>query len=389
MVLPVITLMGATASGKTRLAMALYAKYPQLFRIINVDSALIYRGMTIGTAKPSPQELASHPHDLVDILDPSESYSVGNFQTDVTNLINQYHSQKLIPILVGGTMMYYRSLLGDLDDLPSATVASRQWVLELQQNYGNDYCHQLLKTIDPPAYQRLHPNDHQRVGRVLEIWFLTGKGISEISHNNSSENKNLPPLAKEQRLKPKNKQLYNTAKYNLEDYLQDFNNLSSATCLARQDSQGNYRYHDAKGKHYKSQFNLLQFAMYNQDRDMLHLDIKNRLDDMFRDGILDEVKALYDRGDLDISMPAIRCVGYRELWDYFDGTVTLEQVKEHILQATRQLAKRQITWLRSWPQPFTQIHTNISVEQQMALVLKVLRFSLEEYPELLQQLANS
>ncbi|RIY31229.1 tRNA (adenosine(37)-N6)-dimethylallyltransferase MiaA [Psittacicella hinzii] len=369
--------MGATASGKTRLAMALYKKNPEKYDLINVDSALIYRQMTIGTAKPTPEELAQAPHALVDILDPAESYSVGQFQKDVDELISKSHQKGKIPVLVGGTMMYYRSLLGQLDQLPSSTPQSRQWVNQLFEEKGNLACHQMLAEIDPPAFQRLHPNDVQRVGRVLELYYLTGKSMSEISNNNSSENKHLSPLEKELRMRRINKKLFNTPHYNLEDYYTDFEQLTPDLCLPNLEN-GLYKFHDIKGNDLFSKYFLLQFAMYNQDRASLHADINQRLKDMVEAGIVAEVEQLYQRGDLNRDMPSVRCVGYRQLWDYFDGEVELEQALENIAAATRQLAKRQITWLRSWPLPFTQIPTNISVEQQIAIIEKVLNFALEE-----------
>ncbi|RIY36741.1 tRNA (adenosine(37)-N6)-dimethylallyltransferase MiaA [Psittacicella gerlachiana] len=385
MTLPVITLMGATASGKTRLAMALYKKNPEKYDLINVDSALIYRDMTIGTAKPSPEELAQAPHALVDILDPAQSYSVGQFQKDVDQLIKKSHQQGKIPLLVGGTMMYYRSLLGQLDQLPSSTEESRAWVNELFATKGNLECHQMLKEIDPAAFSRLHPNDSQRVGRILELYYLTGKSMSEISNNNSAENKHLSPLEKELRMRRINKKLFNTPHYNLEDYYTDFAQLTPDLCLANKNSQGLYEYHDVKGTTLYSKYNLLQFAMYNQDRTALHADINNRLKQMVADGIVAEVEKLYQRGDLNRDMPSVRCVGYRQLWDYFDGEVTLEQALENVAAATRQLAKRQITWLRSWPLPFTQIPTNIPVEQQIEIIEKVLNFALEQEDSLCQK----
>lgn len=378
MTLPVITLMGATASGKTRLAMALYKKNPARYDLINVDSALIYRDMTIGTAKPSPEELAQAPHALVDILDPAQAYSVGQFQKDVDALIKKSHAQGKIPVLVGGTMMYYRSLLGQIDELPSSTPESRAWIKELFATKGAQECHQMLEQIDPAAFKRLHPNDTQRVGRVLELYYLTGKSMSEISNNNSEENKHLSPLEKELRMRRINKKLFNTPHYNLEDYYTDFAQLTPELCLAPQNEDGLYLYHDVKGKTLTSQYNLLQFAMYNQDRAQLHADINNRLEQMREQGILAEVEKLYQRGDLNRDMPSVRCVGYRQLWDYFEGQVDLEQAFANIAAATRQLAKRQITWLRSWPLPFTQIPTNIPVAQQIAIIEKVLDFALEK-----------
>lgn len=371
---PVITLMGATASGKTRLAMALYRKHPDKISLINVDSALIYRDMNIGTAKPTKAELEACPHTLVDILDPAESYSVGQFKTDVDLLIQQAHAKGKIPVLVGGTMMYYLALLGHIDELPASTTESREWVLKLQAENSPEACHSMLETIDPPAFARLHPNDTQRVGRVLEVYYLTGKGISEISQNNSTEKKYREALERKQRMRPINKKLFNTPHYQLEDYYKDFAALTSEDCLAPHED-GNYIYQDIKGKILTSKYNLLQFAMYNQDRAELHADINNRLKDMVEAGIIDEVRSLYKRGDLNYDMPSVRCVGYRQLWEYFDGQVSLEQALENIAAATRQLAKRQITWLRTWPLPFTQIPTNIPVEQQIAIIEKVLEFA--------------
>lgn len=375
--------MGPTASGKTALAMALYKQQPERFVLINVDSALIYRGMDIGTAKPTKAELEAAPHALVDIVDPAESYSVGNFLKDVTALIDQAHAENKIPVLVGGTMMYYRALLGQIDTLPASTDASRAYVQELYAKHTNQEVHALLAQIDPPAFSRLHYNDRQRVGRVLEVHYLTGKGISEISNNDSAVSKNLAPLTdKERSHKVKRSQaaiqahrlLFNTPHYNLEDYLVDLEDLAPSDCLPLQNQDGLWEYKDAKGQEFTSKYRLVQFSLYNKDRAELHAEIDKRLADQVRDGLVEEVKALYDRGDLDLSMSSVRCVAYRQLWPHFSEGKDLDTCLQEVIYATRQLAKRQITWLRSWPLPFTQIPTYLSLEQKMAIVEKVLGF---------------
>lgn len=281
--LPVIFLMGPTAAGKTDLAIDLCQHLST--EIISVDSALIYRNMDIGTAKPTASELKSAPHRLIDILDPSESYSVADFRRDALEHITQLHQQGKIPVLVGGTMMYFKALLEGISPLPEADAAIRQQLEAEAQMYGWPHLHQELAKVDPEAGLRIKANDSQRINRALEVYRLTGKTMTELQKVKSE------PLP----------------------------------------------------------FNVLQFAIAPSDRSVLHQRIEKRFKIMLEQGFETEVKALYQRDDLHPALPSIRCVGYRQMWDYLDGLVEYDEMVFRGIAATRQLAKRQLTWLRSWP----------------------------------------
>lgn len=278
-----IFLMGPTASGKTALAMELYQR--ELCEIISVDSALIYRQMDIGTAKPSIQEQARAPHYLIDILDPAQSYSAADFRQDAMGLMERIHSRGKIPLLVGGTMMYFKVLLEGISPLPSADPAVREKITQQAAQSGWQALHEELRLIDPVAADRIHPNDPQRLGRALEVYRITGKSLTELTR-------------------------------------------------AQGDSL-DYRVH--------------QFAIAPKDRSVLHQRIEQRFELMMQSGFEQEVRRLYMRGDLDPSMPSVRCVGYRQMWDYLDGKLSRDEAIYRGIVATRQLAKRQMTWLRSWP----------------------------------------
>lgn len=276
----VVAIMGPTASGKTALALALAQSYP--VEIISVDSALIYREMDIGTAKPSALELTQAPHHLIDILDPSQRYSAADFVKDCKYLVNQIHQREHIPLLVGGTMMYFHALQQGLADLPSADVQIRN---ELTQAYQCDpqALHKQLFEVDPEAAARIHANDPQRLIRALEIFRLTGQSLSSLQAQQAAVDW---PV------------------------------------------------------------NLIKVGLIPQDRAQLHQRIEFRLKKMFEEGFVNEVALLYARGDLQADLPSIRCVGYRQVWDYLAGQYDLQTAYEKSLVATRQLAKRQLTWLR-------------------------------------------
>ncbi|WPC74387.1 tRNA (adenosine(37)-N6)-dimethylallyltransferase MiaA [Vibrio porteresiae] len=275
-------LMGPTASGKTDLAIRLRQKYP--VDIISVDSALIYKGMDIGTAKPTAQELAQAPHELIDILDPSESYSAADFRRDALNEMNDIVSRGRIPLLVGGTMLYYKALLEGLSPLPAADPKIRQQIEQEALTKGWSFLHDELKMIDPVSAERIHPNDPQRLSRALEVYRISGKTLTELT--------------------------------------------------------------ETKGE--AIPFRVKQFAIAPKERAELHRRIELRFEKMVEAGFEDEVKALYARKDLHPDLPSIRCVGYRQMWDYLDGNCNLDEAIFRGICATRQLAKRQITWLRSW-----------------------------------------
>ncbi|NAW77351.1 tRNA (adenosine(37)-N6)-dimethylallyltransferase MiaA [Vibrio sp. V33_P6A3T137] len=275
-------LMGPTASGKTDLAIRLRQKYP--VEIISVDSALIYKGMDVGTAKPDAKELALAPHRLIDILDPSEAYSVADFRQDALREMQAIVNEGKIPLLVGGTMLYYKALLDGLSPLPAANPAVRQQIESQAQEQGWAALHAQLQQIDPISAARIHPNDPQRLSRALEVYKISGKTLTELTQ---TKGESIP-------------------------------------------------------------FRVKQFAIAPMDRAELHRRIELRFEKMVKSGFEEEVKALYDRNDLHPDLPSIRCVGYRQMWDYFDGNSTLDEAIYRGICATRQLAKRQLTWLRSW-----------------------------------------
>ncbi|AQM20466.1 tRNA (adenosine(37)-N6)-dimethylallyltransferase MiaA [Vibrio anguillarum] len=275
-------LMGPTASGKTDLAIRLRQKYP--VEIISVDSALIYKGMDIGTAKPNAHELALAPHRLIDILDPSEAYSAADFRRDALLAMHDITAQGKIPLLVGGTMLYYKALLEGLSPLPAANPEIRQQIEQEALEHGWGQLHDQLQTIDPVSAARIHPNDPQRLSRALEVYRISGKTLTELTQ---TKGESLP-------------------------------------------------------------FRVKQFAIAPKERAELHRRIELRFEKMIEAGFEEEMKALYARNDLHPDLPSIRCVGYRQMWDYLDGNCTLEEAVYRGICATRQLAKRQITWLRSW-----------------------------------------
>ncbi|PKF80566.1 tRNA (adenosine(37)-N6)-dimethylallyltransferase MiaA [Vibrio sp. vnigr-6D03] len=275
-------LMGPTASGKTEVAIRLRQKYP--VEIISVDSALIYKGMDIGTAKPDEREQELAPHRLIDILDPSESYSAADFRRDALEQMHDIASKGKIPLLVGGTMLYYKALLEGLSPLPAADPAIRQEIEQDALTLGWSALHDKLKEIDPVSAKRIHPNDPQRLSRALEVYKISGKTLTELT---KKQGKPLP-------------------------------------------------------------FRVKQFAIAPKERAELHRRIELRFEKMISAGFEEEVQALYARKDLHPDLPSIRCVGYRQMWDYLDGNCTLDDAVFRGICATRQLAKRQITWLRSW-----------------------------------------
>ena len=280
-----IFLMGPTASGKTDLAIQLRQQLP--VEVISVDSALIYRGMDIGTAKPSKAELALAPHRLIDICDPAESYSAANFRTDSLREMQEISAQGKIPLLVGGTMLYYKALLEGLSPLPSADEKVRSEIEAKAALIGWDGLHQELSKIDPISAQRINPNDSQRINRALEVFYLTGKTLTQLT---AQKGEALP-------------------------------------------------------------YDILQFAIAPEQREVLHLRIEQRFHKMIELGFQQEVEKLYRRPDLNENLPSIRCVGYRQMWEYLRGNYDHDEMVFRGICATRQLAKRQITWLRGWTSP--------------------------------------
>jgi len=275
-----IAIMGPTASGKSSLSMDLAAQYP--VEIISVDSALIYRDMDIGTAKPTPEELAAVPHHLINTHDAADSYSASEFVEDVHTLVEEIFARDRLPLLVGGTMMYFNALQQGMNDLPSADESVREPLRKLWQTTP-DVLHQRLLEIDPVSAERIHKNDPQRLIRALEVYEVSGKTLTEL------------------RAEPK------------------------------------------KGL---TAFNLIKVALIPEDRKKLHAQIATRFNQMLDNGFLKEVKVLMARGDLDVEMTSIRSVGYRQAWSFLSGEYDYDTFVEKGLVATRQLAKRQLTWLR-------------------------------------------
>lgn len=279
---PIVCLMGPTASGKTQLAVELVQAFP--FEIISVDSAMVYRGMDIGTAKPDANILKIAPHHLIDIRDPKEAYSAAQFKEDALAVIQQIYAKNKIPLLVGGTMLYFRALLQGLAKMPSADEKIREQLYQEGMEQGWPALHFRLQTLDPESAARIHPNDAQRIQRALEVFMITGKKLSAWQKKSAMD-----------------------------------------------------------------ELHSLNIALIPKDRSHLHKRIAQRFTDMLNQGLVEEVKKLFDRGDLTINTPAIRSVGYRQVWEYLEGKLTYEEMKERGIIATRQLAKRQMTWLRSWP----------------------------------------
>lgn len=285
-----IGLAGPTASGKTAAALAIAAQQP--IEIISVDSALVYRGMDIGTAKPSAAELAAVPHHLIDIRDPLQAYSAAEFAADATRLIEEISARGKLALLVGGTMLYFKALLDGLDDMPPADPAIRAALLAEAGEKGWPALHAELARVDAPTAARLAPNDSQRISRALEVFRLTGQPLSFFHQKNAIE---------------------------------------KVAARARPIRTGSL------------------ISLEPQDRAWLHDRIAQRFDAMLAAGFLDEVRALRARGDLHADLPSMRCVGYRQAWEVLEGTSPMTELRDRGIYATRQLAKRQITWLRSMP----------------------------------------
>ena len=279
-----IFLMGPTASGKTGLAMELCQHLP--CELISVDSALVYKGMNIGTAKPTAAELARAPHRLLDLIDPTAAYSAADFRNDALAAMAEITAAGRIPLLVGGTMLYFKALLEGLSPLPSANAEIRADIEAQAHAHGWEALHQELAKVDAVAAARIHPNDPQRISRALEVFRISGRSLTELSQHKGD------PLP----------------------------------------------------------YKVLQFAIAPDNRADLHARINARFLQMLAEGFEQEVRGLYERGDLHPDLPSIRCVGYRQMWDYLANVVGYDEMVARGQAATRQLAKRQLTWLRSWPE---------------------------------------
>lgn len=292
---PAIFLMGPTAAGKTDLALDLARTLP--CELISVDSALIYRGMDIGTAKPEPELLAQFPHRLIDIRDPAESYSAAEFRADALAAMGEITARGNIPLLVGGTMLYYKALVEGLADMPAADAGVRAELEQWAAAEGLAALHAQLAVVDPVSAARIHPNDPQRLIRALEVYRVSGLSMTELRERQKQTNTNA-----------------------------------------------------ASGVSGTLPYTVAHLAIAPSSRQLLHERIAQRFLLMMEQGLVAEVEALRNREDLNANLPSIRSVGYRQVWEYLDGQCSRDEMIARGIVATRQLAKRQFTWLRSWPQ---------------------------------------
>lgn len=279
--LKVLVILGPTASGKSALSLEVAQHVP--CEIISLDSALVYRGMDVGTAKPTPEELASVPHHLINIIEPEQNYSAADFVRDCKALVPEIAARGAVPVICGGTMLYYKALCDGLSPLPQTEPAVRERIQVEGAALGWPALHERLKDIDPVLYERYAPNDKQRIARAMEVFAMTGRPMSSFYAEKGS------------------------------------------ACP----------------------FDLVEFVLLPPpDRTQLRVQIRARFEQMLRQGLLDEVRALRRRGTLTPDMPSMRCVGYRQTWEYLDGKISREELLEQAVIATARLAKHQMTWLR-------------------------------------------
>ena len=301
--------MGPTASGKTDLAVECVQQFP--CDIISVDSALVYKHMDIGTAKPDESVLRAAPHRLINIIEPTEAYSAASFRKDALREMADITSSGRIPVLAGGTMLYYKALQEGLSPLPSADAGIRQELEQQAKEKGWEFMHQYLATVDPESAQRIHMNDPQRIQRALEVYKMTGQSMTELWQNQQQE-----PLP----------------------------------------------------------YDVIKIALIPDDREQLRQRIAERFYLMLEQGLVNEVKSLMARGDLNLDMPSMRCVGYRQVWEHLEGRMDYDEMIEKGINATRQLAKRQLTWLRKeqmcnffdtnrliWPEIMKKLKSSLSL----------------------------
>lgn len=310
--------MGPTASGKTDLAIGLRQHLP--VELVSVDSTLVYRGMDIGTAKPSAAEQAAAPHRLIDIRDPAEPYSAAEFVVDAEREIAAIHALGKIPLLVGGTMLYFKALLEGLAPMPAADPAVRERIERDAREHGWLHVHRQLAEVDPAMATEIHPNHSQRLSRALEVYLSSGQTMSQLREQQQRDS----------------------------------------------------------GPAFDQRFELTQLVIAPRDRSLLHRRIEQRFNAMIKAGLVAEVEALHRRGDLHSELPAIRAVGYRQVWDYLEGRLDYEQMIERAVIATRQLAKRQFTWLRGWQGANWVFNQNI--DGKAYTNEEIIRFSLNFMP---------
>ena len=305
---PAIFLLGPTASGKSDLAMKLTSHLP--VELVSVDSALVYRDMNIGTAKPDAEILRQYPHHLVDIRNPDQVYSAADFRSEVLTLMSAISERGNIPLLVGGTMLYFKVLIEGIASMPAADSAIREKIAREAKTGGWQKVHQRLAEVDPESAARIHPNDPQRLQRALEIWELTGESMTQL-HKKQQNLVSLP-------------------------------------------------------------FSVCQLAIIPSDRADLHRIIAARFEQMIKDGFIEEVEHLREKYGLNAELPSIKSVGYRQVWQYLEGEVDRKVMQERAIIATRQLAKRQFTWLRGWSNlreiPFPEVNEALKIIQASSIL---------------------
>ena len=305
---PAIFLLGPTASGKSDLAMKLTSHLP--VELVSVDSALVYRDMNIGTAKPDAEILRQYPHHLVDIRNPDEVYSAADFRSEVLTLMSAISERGNIPLLVGGTMLYFKVLIEGIASMPAADSAIREKIVREAETGGWQKVHQRLAEVDPESAARIHPNDPQRLQRALEIWELTGESMTQL-HKKQQNLVSLP-------------------------------------------------------------FSVCQLAIIPSERADLHRIIAARFEQMIKDGFIEEVEHLREKYELNAELPSIKSVGYRQVWQYLEGEVDRKAMQERAIIATRQLAKRQFTWLRGWSNlkeiPFPEVNEALKIIQASSIL---------------------
>ena len=308
--LNIIALMGPTSIGKSAIALQLYEKYP--IEIVSVDSSMIYRDMNIGTDKPSSEILSSIKHHLIDIIDPNQTYNVSNFYNDVHLIIKDIHNRNKVPILVGGSMMYFNQLINGLSKMPNNSVSERKFIKDIINTYSLGQIHDCLSHIDHTSFLRINKNDRQRIERALEVYLQSGKPISSFFLNNNK--------------------------------LQE-------------------------------RYNLEIIKLYSNDRDIIHRNIANRAQKMFEEGFIEEVISLKKKYLLTKNSQSMKSIGYRHTLCYLNNEVTRKELEERCIYATRQLAKRQITWMKKFSNGLEIDINNKSSKDIIPLIDKYLHFS--------------
>ncbi len=346
---PAIFLMGPTASGKTGVAVELMQQMP--VEIISVDSALVFRDMDIGTAKPDAATLARAPHHLIDIIDPTEAYSAAAFRTDALRLMEDITSRGKIPLLVGGTMLYFKALREGLSDLPPSQPEVRAALDAEIAEHGIEHLHQQLAAVDAETAARLQSTDTQRIQRAMEIYRITGQPMSALLKKPSSSPASLPTFGHP--LPPRGEGL----------------GVRGERLAVRGERLAERGEIIGESDRYSLPYSIIPIALIPSQRAKLHERIAIRFQTMLQQGLLDELTMLRNKYQLNVNMTSMRCVGYRQAWQFMEGEIDETQLLETGLAATRQLAKRQLTWLRSMPDSIEIDCLSTDLVQQVGNIL--------------------